>query len=168
MPKFADYEEYEDDHLELPIHGKTYRIPPASISTGALLARVRAGETDLLDGMSNEDAMRLVLGPAYDEMVADDISSRALGRAYMTAGAFHEGGADMAKKVWDRSIDPELEAALEAAMQKKVGNRASRRASTRSSSTAAASRTPSPASTSGTRSPKGTRRAAPAKGIRGK
>lgn len=163
MPTFDDFDAYagDDDYLDLPIHGKTYRIHPMGIRDGALIERYRSGDTKALESFDEEAVLRMTLGPAYDEMLADNVSRAAVGRAHMTAMAYHEGGVEMARRVWDRSIDPELGAALGAAMQQQeTANRATRRASTRSKSTAAAARTRTPASTSGTSSPKATKRAA--------
>lgn len=162
MPTFDDYQAFEDDneHLDLPINGTTYRINPMGIRDGALIERYRAGDKKALDSLTYDDIMHMTLGAAYDQMLADNVPRTAVGRAHMTAMAFNEGGVEMARQVWDRSIDPELGAALRAATQ---GKTVDLTGSTPSKRTGAASRTPSPASGRTTSSRKATKRAAASK-----
>lgn len=156
MSKFEDYEKVVDP-LILPIRGKDYRIPEVSASAGAkyivyMEARAAAEEAQKADPtvplpapMPDDEFLHMILGTAYDEMVADDVPAAAILRASATAFADFQRGRATAEIIWATGGDPK---ALTAYL---TPNRATRRASARSTGTASARRTPSPASTSSTR-----------------
>lgn len=146
------YEEFAQEPLAFPIGGKTYTVPPLGYIDGIRLSRVFAGEDKSLDDAPPEEGWRLVLGSAFDEMVADKVPMEALARAGFTAMTDFQYGRQQAERVWESGLDPK---ALAAAMKQAAEQVA---ASMASSSTAAARRTRSRASTTGTTSPKATKR----------
>ena len=149
MPLKA-YEDFAQEPLAFPINGKTYTLAPVGFREGIKLQRVLAGEDDSLNDAPAEEAWRLVLGPAYDEMVADNVPMEALSRAGLAALADFRYGREAAERTWESGLDPKaLEAALEAAAQTPP----KRPASPRSRSTASATKTRKRASTSATTSP---------------
>lgn len=153
MAKFEELEEFEDDVLELPIHGKTYAIPAVDGATGLwaqrLLETVEAAraEGDIDAGKLDDKDERILyermLGDALDEMLADGVNWQRIGHCAMTVFFWTTTTRQQAEAFWKAGGDPER------ARSAASPNRASRRASA-----AAASKTPSRASTSGTRAPK--------------
>lgn len=129
--------------LAFPIGGKVYVVPELGKDDGIKLQYVLAGKDHSLDGEDPEVGWRLVMGPVWDEMAADGVSSLAMSRAAFAALADLTQGRAAAEKVWESGIDPEALAAAMAATQTNP--------QTRSSSTAAVTKTRSRASTSGTR-----------------
>jgi hypothetical protein len=84
------------DELRLPIRGRTYVVPSPSAADGlrvqritTLAARVIAGgeavDTQLLDDEQEIDLYRLALGPAYEQLLADEVPWTALRHAALTA-----------------------------------------------------------------------------------
>lgn len=151
MP-LTPYEEFAAEPLAFPIGGKVYTVPPMGMREGLLLQRVINGDDHSLDDAPAEDGWRLVLGSAWDEMVADNVPMAAMARAGLCAMADFQHGRDVAEATWKAGVDPEaLAAALTAAAQRKTAP-----ASTGSPSTAVASTTKRRASSSGTTSRKAT------------
>lgn len=152
MPELDDLGEYLSRTLDLPVAGKTYRVPSPPARVGlrlqagwAVTAARRAGvdpkqhqvrilATD--DGSTSleQDA----LGPVYDEMLADGVTVETITHAGMTAYLWIVAGERAARAWW---VAPLGEA-----------SRPLRDPST-STSTGEASTTPTPASTSGTTPP---------------
>lgn len=112
---FKDVAEFVDDELELPIKGKVYRVPPVDALVGLrlqrllLLARLSAQGVELspedaaeleLDDNSQAELYKQLLGPVYDEMLADGVSYPHLERAGNTAVAFFVGGMEAAEAAW--------------------------------------------------------------------
>lgn len=141
--------------LELPIDGKTYRIPEPDAEVGLRLQAVvslgvsavskqdpRARDLALLNDDQELDLYRDALGTAYDEMRADGLDWPRFRLAGMTAVLYWGASEDAAEAFWEaRGKAPE------------PANREERRtASKRSRSTAAATTTRKRASTSGTTS----------------
>jgi len=145
-----------DPILAVPFRGKTYQVPAVDAETGLRLqklvsAGVRAATEDSLDPATIElvnDADELgfyetVLGPVYDELLADGASFPALKFIGQTALLWHAQDYAMAETFW------------RAEGKAPAPNRAARRTATRTS-TAAASTTKPRASRSGTTTPKAT------------
>jgi len=159
---FEDYEKVADP-LVLPIAGKKYRIPEVGLKDGlkfnldaeatakaqeAVAAAEKAGDAEaaakaaeqIPPQMGDEEFLRMFLGSAYDEMVADNVPGPSALRAAITAMTDFQKGRQMAEIMWATGGDPK-------AIQKYLQpNRAARR----STSSGAAKRTPSRASSSGT------------------
>lgn len=153
MPLKA-YEEFAKEPLAFPIAGKVYEVPPLGYTDGIRLARIFAGDDESLTDEKPEEGWKLVLGAAFDEMVADKVPLEAVARAGFTAMTDFQYGREQAERVWESGIDPKaLQAALEQATAKAQG-------STPSTSTGAAKRTRSRASGTSTTSPTATKRTA--------
>jgi len=117
---FADYTEFIEP-LELPIRGKTYRIPAMSLETGLRLKPFLSGQVP--KGMTDAKLAQLTLGDAYDEMTADSVPVDAINRAMLVALAEYQSGRAAAELIWKTGGDPK---AVEAEV-KRVTNRAQRR-----------------------------------------
>lgn len=135
------YEEFAPEPLVFPIGSKRYEVPPLGYREGIRLQGILAGTDHSLDGKDPTEGWRLVLGTAWDEMVADDVPIEALSRAGFTAMTDFQFGRTAAENVWESGISPEALAAAMAATQTSQdsqplpstgsGNRTQRRASTR-------------------------------------
>lgn len=139
-----------DDSLVLPIDGRKYRVPEYSAEVGlrveAVLnagrgSRLSDRQRQVLDDEQEKDLYRDVLGPVYDELLAD-VSWAMLKFCAVTAMLHFNISEDEGARHW----------ALRAAKSggKAPTGRASRPATRRT--TAAASTTKPRASGSGTRS----------------
>lgn len=154
MP-FRDYSEFAKPPIVLPVNGKTYTLPPIGAQLGILLLSAINGDRHATQTLGTSMSLwRQVLGPVYDEMLADNVPLDVVARAGFTAMADFQYDRATAERVWESELNPEAAAALAAA------TREPRKASQQSPSTAAASKTPSPASTTGTTSPTGSPRKA--------
>lgn len=128
------------DPLVFPIGGKEYVIPELGYRDMLTIQKIRAGQSSELDGKTPEESWRLVMGTAWDEMVADNVPAEAIARAGLATLAFFEAGRESAEAIWENGVDPKaILAALSTGRQPQ-------------SSTAAANATPSAAPTSGTSS----------------
>ncbi|GAA4684501.1 DUF7426 family protein [Streptomyces youssoufiensis] len=156
MARFEALGELFDDALELPIQGKTYRIPSPPAEDGlkvqqitTLASRLVAGgeavDTTLLDDEEEVDLLRLCLGPVYDELCAAGVSWSWVRHAGLTAMFWIVSDIDTAQRYWETAGDP----------SRAAPNREARRAAAKSGS-AAASTTPRRGSTSGTKGRKAT------------
>lgn len=148
------YEEFAKEPLAFPIAGKMYTPPPVGSRLGIALVRALAGDTSGLPD-DTKSLWQLVLGGAYDEMVADDVPLEALARAGFATIVDFQNDREAAVKVWESGVDPEARAALMAAI------RSTTQPSTRP---AAASTTPRRASGTGTRKRATTRTASGSSG----
>jgi len=145
-----------DPILAVPYRGKTYQIPAVDAETGLRLQKlVAAGVRTALDGEIDPATIELVndadekgfyetlLGPVYDELIADGASSPAVKFIGQTALMWHAQDFEMAETFW------------KAEGKAPAPNRAQRRTATRTS-TAAATTTPTRASRTGTTTRKAT------------
>lgn len=110
-----------DEPLAFPINGKTYVVPPVSIDDGLEILRLLA-LTDEERGKAGVDDVtffRLALGPVFDELAKDKVSSVLTFRAGMTALEYFktDNNLEAAEQMWESGINPELLAALMAAME---------------------------------------------------
>lgn len=156
MP-FRDWQDTEAaDPLDLPIRGKTYRIPALGhldeIRMREEFQRMQAGEAP---SMSNEEFLQATLGTALEEMRADNVPPKAIVHAAVVAHTDAQQGRAAAEAMWEHGPDPEaLAAAIKAAANA---------GSTTSPNTGEGGSSTKPrASTSGTRSRK--TKAAPSRG----
>lgn len=139
------WDDVRPDLLTFPIGGKVYTIPELAYDAMLTIQRAKAGESTYLDGMTPEETWRLVMGGAWDEMVADNVPAEAVARAGFATLAYFELGSDAAEAVWENGIDPK---ALAEAMEARVPQPSPNVPSSTESATA----TPSPASTKTTTS----------------
>lgn len=141
--EMRDYAEFSQGPLVFPIRGKRYEAPEVGIELGIRLAGMQNGTSE--QDLPMLELYKLVLGPAWDQMVADGVPLDAAMRAGMVAIADRMYGREYALASWEAGLDPKAVAEL----MTPPGNRASRR----SKSTGAARKTPPRASTTGTTSP---------------
>jgi hypothetical protein len=152
---FNEIDELLDDGIYLPAGGKRYRIPSPDAELGLWCQRVlgagiaiNAGQEppklQALPQSLNDDEERelyiRLLGPAWQEMLADGVSWERVRLIGQTVFVWVGGGREMAELYWNSGGDPKVST-----------NRANRRAG--STGSAGASTTKARASTSGTRSP---------------
>lgn len=128
----SDFSDFNDlfDPLVLPIGGKDYTVPPVSFEAGVRIN----GIVDGTDELTDEEFFRLILGPAFDEMLADSVPSVAITRAGQAALADFKYGRRMAVVMWKTGGDPKAVESLASPPQ----NRAARR----SNGTAVENKTP--------------------------
>ena len=141
MPLKA-FEDFAPEPLAFPIGGKVYTAKLVGMADGLRLQRVIEGKDDSLSKAEPEVLWRMVLGDAWDEMMADNVPIEAASRAALAALADFQFGRAEAERVWEAGISPEALAARAAA---------SRQESTPSTRTGGAAKTRRRASTSGTR-----------------
>ncbi|MFE7017555.1 hypothetical protein ACFVAQ_45050 [Streptomyces sp. NPDC057651] len=151
---FEAVDELLADGLELPLGGKTYRVPAPSAEIGlrttaimqAAAVAADGGQADeqVLADAAERDLYRDVLGSAHDEMVANGVQWTALKHAAITAMVWIVQSKEAAERYWNSGGDP----------SRLAPNRAARRSSD------AASSTRSRGSTSGTKPRQGQRQGA--------
>ena len=148
MTAFTDYKEFADGPLELPILGKVYRVPEISIPDGMVLAGIVDGSDEDAQKMKGVELWKLLLGPAWDEMIADGVPLAAATRAGLTVLADRQYGRELAQVTWETGADPKaIQPYLD--LQAAKQNRAQRR----SKSSGGAKKTPPRDSTKVTTSP---------------
>ncbi|MGW3572174.1 DUF7426 family protein, partial [Streptomyces sp. NPDC000941] len=136
--RFEALDELFDDALELPIRGKTYRIPSPTAEDGlkvqritTLAARLVAGgeaiDTNLLDDDEERDLFQLCLGPVFEELRADGVTWSQLRHTGLTAMFWIVSGVETAEQYWKAAGDP----------SQLAPNRETRRAQKKSGSAAA-------------------------------
>lgn len=152
----TDYNEFAEAPLEFPINGKKYVLPAIGIEDGLTLAGIITGKNKSASKMEAVELYKLLLGPLWDEMIADGVPLDAASRVGLTALADRQYGRQVAEITWETAADPKALQPYLARLNSQ-GNRAQRR----SNSTAGAKKTPRPASTRGTtsRKPSGSRKA---------
>lgn len=105
--------------LKLPIGGKVYAVPPVSAELGPRLQVVVAAGIDVaqgnevgnddrkvLDDLGEQQLYRDVLGPVYDEMVADKVPWPALKHAALTVMIDSVTNRDTAESFWQNLGKP--------------------------------------------------------------
>lgn len=113
MPDFEDLGDFLSPTLDLPVAGKTYRVPspPAAVGlrlqaafavTNARRAGVdaKARWVQLLNDDTTTSLEQDALGPVYDEMLADGLTIEQLNHAGMTAYLWIVAGDDAAHFYW--------------------------------------------------------------------
>lgn len=144
----------EDQHLRLPIGGIEYAIAACSAEDWLWLntqsARmdqlIRTGEDDAqVEGNDPEIFFRRCLGDTFDEMLTDNVTSKELQVAALTAFFWHLGNVSFAEAVWVNGGKALLgEVSLDElgrqVAQKTAPNRAARRTTSRSSTKPAPSK----------------------------
>lgn len=141
------YEDFAPEPLVFPIGNKLYTVPALGFREGITLLGVLAGTDHTLDDKDPSEGWRLVLGSAWDEMVADNVPIEAIGRVGFAAMSDFQFGRTAAENVWESGISPEALAAAMAATQ-------TSQATQLSSSTASGNRTQRRAASKRTTSPK--------------
>lgn len=119
---FKDLQEYVEPWIDLPIGGKSYRIDSVDAETGIYCQQVlelgfaakrgdELSEDDLsslsLDDDEERDFNRRLLGPAYDEMIADRVPWEFVKHAARTVFAWTVQDRATAEAVWMAGGSPE-------------------------------------------------------------
>src|SRR6478752_5332110 len=122
---FKSYDDFANASLRLPIKGKMYVIPSPDAATGLFCQRLMAvgtsaalgqePEGDTVDAILSDDderdLYRRLLGPAWDEMIADDVPWMVMQHAGTTAMVWVTNGWNAAEEYWNRQgPDPKAEA----------------------------------------------------------
>jgi hypothetical protein len=146
MPRLSPLNELLDEDLTVPLRstahpdGKDYVIPAPDAETGLWLqeqARIgaqiyeglrEATEGDL-DDMEEKSFYRKIMGPAFDEMIADGVKWPSIKRAGSAIMAWALSDADDAEDVWSGKAKEEAKA-----------NRAERRAKKKTKARASGSK----------------------------
>lgn len=112
---FRDLDDFLTDTIDLPIRGKTYTVSAPDGETGLLCQRLLAlgaqsakGETDeksTLDDGDERDLYQRVLGPVWDEMMADKVSWPWIKRASTTVMFWCTLGLAAAETYWNSEPD---------------------------------------------------------------
>lgn len=117
---FRDLDEFFDSSLRLPVRGKTYVIPSPDARTGLWCQRIIALAGKAKDGeLTDDDAAQLklddeeernlferLLGPAFEEMLADNLPWEHVKHCGMTALMWAAGNTDQAEAYWSSGGDP--------------------------------------------------------------
>lgn len=109
------FKEATTRQLELPINGKTYRIPDLPASVGVpLRLLIEDPEADVPQrSWTPTDEHRAFLGDAYDQMMADGVPDGLFKRAFVVSQYAWLVGLDAAEQAWnDESLSPETLALL--------------------------------------------------------
>lgn len=176
---FGDLSDFWAEGLPLTIKGKDYVIPEPSAelglyvqsifsAAGAVAKTVVTGESvaeatkaaSHLDDAQETNLYRRMLGPVYDELIADGASWRVLRHVGQTAMFWIAIGEDAARAYWQGDNPLALGSATNRE-ERRAQTRAAKTAAVKPAKAAAAARstssragtaTPKPASPSGTRS----------------
>jgi hypothetical protein len=149
---FKDLDEFFEDTLSLPVGGKTYVVPGPSAETGLWAQRlIESGKaayfgkaTAELDDDEETNVYQRVLGPAFDEMVANGVLWKRIQHCGVTALIWCAGNEAAAEQYWEHGQSPEFQA--------RAQNRATRRSgSKKKTGSAAATTTRKATSTNGTK-----------------
>lgn len=145
---FEDLRELLDEQvLRLPIGGVEYPISACSAEDWLWLnaqstrldRQIKGGEVDAdVEGDDQVLFFRRCLGDTFDEMVADEVTSKELQIASLTAFFWHLGNVQLAEAVWINGgkalVTGDSEILQEELKKAQLpGNRASRRATSRTS-----------------------------------
>lgn len=127
MP-FEDLAAYISGGFELPVAGRTYTIPAPVARDGlwlqalldglesvVLTRAIGAANKAVLEDEQERGAYQMALGPAYDEMLANDVPWPALKHAGMTAWLYWTRGEEAAERYWTQPRTDQGKAAHPAA-----------------------------------------------------
>ncbi|OAR21917.1 hypothetical protein A8W25_28140 [Streptomyces sp. ERV7] len=128
---FAPLGELLDESLELPIAERTYTVPAPNAEIGlrtqaivhAAAVAADGGKVDeqVLSDAAERDLYRDLLGPAYDEMVADAVPWPALKHCALTAMVWVAQDKAAAERFWNAAGDPSRLAPNRAARRSRSG-----------------------------------------------
>lgn len=105
------WDDIRPEPLVFEIGPKKYEIPELDYRSMLTIHKVKAGEATELDDMTAEDTWRIVMGPTWDEMVADNVPAEAISRAGLATLTYFEMGREAAEAIWENGIDPKAVAA---------------------------------------------------------
>ncbi|WP_434316373.1 DUF7426 family protein [Leifsonia sp. P73] len=90
--------------LVLPIGEKAYTVPFLGYAEAQRLEE-NVSTDSKAPPMPDPEYFRLMLGPVYDEMLADNVPYSALRLAAMTVQADHQRGRTVAQVLWEAGGD---------------------------------------------------------------
>ena len=143
-----DLDEFFDPTLRLPIRGKVYVVASPDAKTGLRVQRLMStgavaamggevSDADLesleFDDDEERDLYLRILGPAYDEMLADGLPWEIVQHAGQTALMWVAFGREAAERVWEsvgEAHRPEPQDRKAPAAKKKSARQGSRGGST--------------------------------------
>ena len=126
---FKDYQELADP-LVLPINGKKYTISAVGLADGIKLTAALDPESKT--PLADDEFNRMLLGTAYNEMLADNVPGPAVIRASLTALADFQKGRETAEIMWETGGDPKaLTAWVKAATNREQRRKAAQAGSTK-------------------------------------
>lgn len=114
---FKQLEEFFDASITLPINGKDYTIQSPDAETGIFCQRLMAGAATVMSGneISDKDAEKLhlddeeeqdlyerLLGPVWDEMLADKVPWTLMKHAGSTALVWVTQSQEEAQEFWSQ------------------------------------------------------------------
>lgn len=113
---FDDYEEFAEP-LRLPVRGKTYTIPEATLSKARIMHQFMANPDKIPKDLNTDEKFsRFILTDAvYDELIADDVPVPALTRMVSVVSIDVVQGRVAALAAWKVGRSPEALAAVMAA-----------------------------------------------------
>lgn len=125
------FTEYTQGPLEVQYEpdGKVYRIPPITIEAAAIVHAMAADPDAPVPGLDPDDdyaMQRLVLGPLWDQMIAEKVPAFFASRVYLAALADFQGGREYAERIFMEGPDPK---ALEEFLQSRTARQESPKAS---------------------------------------
>jgi hypothetical protein len=102
---FKDIEQIIEP-LTLPIRGKDYVIPPIGVLSIARYEEVLADDEKT---MTNAEFYEITLGPAYEQMRADNVAPLYIQRAAYTSLADTQRGRAIAEVMWETGGNPKAQ-----------------------------------------------------------
>lgn len=132
MTELREFTEFADGPLVFPYKGKKYVAPEISIPLAMRLNGITNGGQE--QELPVTELWPLLLGPVWDEMIADNVPLALANRAGATMLADFQYGREYAEAMWETGADPKAMTEY----MKARGNRATRR----SKSTGGATKTP--------------------------
>lgn len=153
--------------LKLPIGGKVYSVPPVDAELGPRLQVVVAAGIDVargndvgdddrkvLDDLGEQQLYKDILGPVYDEMVADKVPWPALKHAAMTVMIDSATDRETAERFWQNLGKPPAPESKKPADRRAPKNPKATATRTRKASTAGTTRA---RKTAAAKAPRGSR-----------
>lgn len=115
--RFEALDDLFDSSLELPIQGKTYKVPSPSGEDGLRIQRITTvavqaviggapPDVEALDDDQELDLLKMCLGPVYRELLNDGIDWSWIRHAGLTAMFWITSGVDDALTYWKAAGDP--------------------------------------------------------------
>ncbi len=141
--KLAPYRSHREPiEFPSPDGSKTYSPPPVGISDSI---RLNLAFEDPASALTDAEFRTMLLGPVWDEMLADNVPDEYAARVLLATAAGFRRGPDELARIWNEGPDvPKAPTTATTSSQPTPTD------STGSPNTAAAPETPTPASTSTT------------------
>jgi hypothetical protein len=103
------WEDVAVPQIPVEIGGKIYLVPPMSIGSSLELGKAFAGDEEAQAKFDDPETFyRAVLGPLFDEFIADGVPAAAVDRVHLTAIQDWAHGRIAAESFWQLGPDPEI------------------------------------------------------------